>query len=358
MNLRPARLVALLFVGATAPLLLPTAAPGAPIDDKRAEAARLQDEIDEHGAKVAALGEQLNAAQIRVDEAEEKIADSQRRIDGAQARIGELTMLIADRAATIYRISGTSGPLESINVEDATESGSREKYTDAAAAGDEALVDQLSQAKEDLAQQKSDAERTREEAGNERDDLAGAKAEAATAAAEQQGLLDQVNGEIEQYVLEEQARRDAAARAAAAAAAPPRSSGSAGRSRGGGGPSGPPPLGHGGAGAAVGYAWAQVGKPYCYAGSGPDCYDCSGLTMMAWRAGGVSLPHYSGAQAGQGQAISIGQLAPGDLITTSSWSQHVGIWVGGGYVHATHTGDFIKFVAGSGSVRAAVRISG
>jgi len=36
------------------------------------------------------------------------------------------------------------------------------------------------------------------------------------------------------------------------------------------------------------YAYAQLGKPYCYAGVGPQCYDCSGLTMMAWAQAGVS----------------------------------------------------------------------
>jgi cell wall-associated NlpC family hydrolase len=53
--------------------------------------------------------------------------------------------------------------------------------------------------------------------------------------------------------------------------------------------------------------------------------------------------------------VPLDQLAPGDLITTSSWPAHIGIWVGGGYIHATHTGDVIKFVSGSGSVVDAVR---
>lgn len=50
------------------------------------------------------------------------------------------------------------------------------------------------------------------------------------------------------------------------------------------------------AGTAVAYAEAQLGKAYCYAGTGPSCFDCSGLTMMAWGAAGVGLPHFSGAQ--------------------------------------------------------------
>jgi cell wall-associated NlpC family hydrolase len=55
--------------------------------------------------------------------------------------------------------------------------------------------------------------------------------------------------------------------------------------------------------------------------------------------------------------VPLDQLQPGDLITTTDtgWSQHVGIWVGGGYVHATHTGDFVRFVAGAGTVADAVR---
>ena len=51
-----------------------------------------------------------------------------------------------------------------------------------------------------------------------------------------------------------------------------------------------------GALAAVAYARAQLGKPYVYAGVGPDAFDCSGLTMMAWAQGGVLMEHGSQAQ--------------------------------------------------------------
>ena len=45
----------------------------------------------------------------------------------------------------------------------------------------------------------------------------------------------------------------------------------------------------------------------------PGAWDCSGLTMGAWKAGGKSLPHYSVAQYEQSTPISAGQLQPGDL---------------------------------------------
>ncbi len=44
--------------------------------------------------------------------------------------------------------------------------------------------------------------------------------------------------------------------------------------------------------------------PYRWGAAGPDAWDCSGLTMGAWQAGGVSLPHYSVAQYDASTPIS------------------------------------------------------
>ena len=72
--------------------------------------------------------------------------------------------------------------------------------------------------------------------------------------------------------------------------------------------------GHGGASSAVAYAYAQLGKPYVWAAAGPDAFDCSGLTMMAWRQAGVYLGHYTGTQWNQTQRVAIADLRPGDLV--------------------------------------------
>jgi cell wall-associated NlpC family hydrolase len=102
----------------------------------------------------------------------------------------------------------------------------------------------------------------------------------------------------------------------------------------------------GGAAKAVAYAKAQVGKPYSYGGSGPDSFDCSGLTMMAWAQAGVSLPHSSSAQYGATRHISSSELQPGDLIFYYTPISHVAIYVGGGMqVAATHTGDYVRLQA-------------
>ena len=95
---------------------------------------------------------------------------------------------------------------------------------------------------------------------------------------------------------------------------------------------------------AVATALAQLGKPYVWGTAGPYSFDCSGLTMYAWAAAGVSLSHSSSVQSQQGTAVSISALQPGDLVFYYPGSlHHVAIYIGGGMVvHAPHTGDHVR----------------
>jgi peptidoglycan DL-endopeptidase CwlO len=93
----------------------------------------------------------------------------------------------------------------------------------------------------------------------------------------------------------------------------------------------------GSAGAAVNYALGQVGDAYVYGAAGPDAFDCSGLTMMAWAQAGVSLPHSSSAQMSSGPSISQSELQPGDLVFYYSPVSHVGMYIGNGQIaHAAN----------------------
>jgi cell wall-associated NlpC family hydrolase len=83
---------------------------------------------------------------------------------------------------------------------------------------------------------------------------------------------------------------------------------------------------------AVRFAMAQIGKPYVYGAAGPSAYDCSGLTMAAWGAAGVGLPHSASAQYGSGTHISPSQLQPGDLVFYYSPISHVGMYIGNGMI--------------------------
>ena len=85
-------------------------------------------------------------------------------------------------------------------------------------------------------------------------------------------------------------------------------------------------------GPVVAYAKSQVGKTYVWGAAGPDAFDCSGLTMMAWQQAGVSLPHNSTAQSLTGQRIAKSELQPGDLVFYYSPISHVGIYIGNGQI--------------------------
>jgi peptidoglycan DL-endopeptidase CwlO len=94
---------------------------------------------------------------------------------------------------------------------------------------------------------------------------------------------------------------------------------------------------------AVEVALAQVGDPYQWAATGPDSFDCSGLTMYAWAAAGVALPHSSSAQYGVGTRISRSEVRAGDLVFFYSPIHHVGIAISNSQmVSAPSTGDVVK----------------
>lgn len=83
---------------------------------------------------------------------------------------------------------------------------------------------------------------------------------------------------------------------------------------------------------ALKYALAQVGKAYVWGAAGPNAFDCSGLTMRAWGAAGIGLPHNSAAQAQMGTPVSQSQLRPGDLVFYYHPITHVGMYIGNGLI--------------------------
>lgn len=98
------------------------------------------------------------------------------------------------------------------------------------------------------------------------------------------------------------------------------------------------------------FARRHMGLPYCWGGTGPDCYDCSGFTSAAWRAAGVEIPRTSTDQAGGLPEVSMSDLQPGDVLWRPG---HVGVYVGDGEVIAsTKAGDVVRFQKLSGYKRA------
>ena len=330
------------------------------IDDKREQARRLQASIEANGEQISILTEDYNEARLKIDEATAGIVDAEARLDVAAAESRRLRGLLQGRAAELYMQAGAASPIPELDARTIGEAGSRSKYAAAAAARDESIVDDLAIARELLDGRKADLEKRKAEAEAEKDRLDESRDAVEEAQAEQEQLLAQVEGEIAELVRQEEIRRqkeaerlareemerrraeEEAARNAAAAAA-------GGGSTGGGSSSAPVtpppnvPAPNPSAQVAVDTAKAQLGKPYSWGAAGPGSFDCSGLTMYAWAAAGVGLPHSSRAQYAALPHVPMDAIAPGDLLFYGSPIHHVGIYVGGGqYVHAPQSGDVVK----------------
>jgi cell wall-associated NlpC family hydrolase len=332
-----------------------------PIDDMQAKAKALQDQIDQNGDKISALSEQYDGAQLQLKTAQQAVADAEVRIEATKAETSRLQKLVKQRAASVYRQAVSGSGFGQYDLSNQSRIEVRNKYADIASQRDDAVVGQLVVAKEQLTEQKAAAEQAQAAAQQQRDQIAQSKSAIEAANAQQQQLLSQVKGQLAQLIAQEQARRAAAAAAAARArfAASSAARSTAVRSASGSDAFAnvplPPPSGR--AAAAIAFARAQLGKPYVYAAAGPDSYDCSGLTMAAWGAAGVSLPHYSGAQYDMLPKVPLSAMQPGDLVFWGGGgSQHVGIYIGGGLmIHAPHTGDVVKIAPVYGSPVGAAR---
>jgi cell wall-associated NlpC family hydrolase len=344
MNRRAIRLVTTaLFLAAVGVVATPGVVVADPISDKQAEAQQLDAQISANAEKLSTLNEQMHSTQNELDQANEEIRIADELVAVAKAKTKELREEVARRAAEVYTQSGSTSGVEELDAQNAQDLSSKQKYSSLAAQRDKEIVTALARAKEEVTLRKADAEDAREVAQAKHGELAGQQSRLASGQAELEQLQSKVSGELATLVRQAEQEREARAAAAArtqyeqqlatAAQAAPSSGGGGG---GGGGSATPPPAASGNVAAVLAYAQAQLNKPYCYGGSGPSCFDCSGLTMMAWAQAGVGMSHGSYDQMASFPRISMSQLQPGDLVF---WDGHVGIyWGGGSVLHAPRSG--------------------
>jgi peptidoglycan DL-endopeptidase CwlO len=286
-----------------------------------ASSARLEDQLDRLNRESDQLVEQYNQSNEALKRIRRSLKGLRAQASGAEADVRKLRAVLGARASAAYVQGAGSAVAAVLGSDDPAAAIARVQVLELLAANDGDLMEQLGVAGKALGERQRDLVAAERSQAAEVDRLAAKKAEVERAADKTRALLARMRA----------ANRSSVPSRPSAPVAPPPSGGG-----GGGG-------GSGSAAAVVAYARAQVGKPYCYGGSGPGCFDCSGLTMMAWRQAGVSLPHSSSAQYNVGRRISASELQPGDLIFYYSPISHVSVYIGNGQrISATHTGDYVR----------------
>jgi peptidoglycan DL-endopeptidase CwlO len=358
--------LAALAVAAISAIPVPAGADA--VADKQAQANAIAGKIDQLNHSIERNAEAANQAKIELDGLNQQVQDAQGKVATAQAEHDKHEGELRDYAVNAY-VHGTDAvsQAQASTGSDPADQGQRQGYLTAASGNRQQLIDALRATEEDLNARIGQLNQSKSAAEAKAKDLRNQQAAAQSAVQQQQSLYQQAQGEIATLVQQAQQRaaaeqqaaaeaRAAAAQAQAQAQAQARAAPAAGRGAAApaprapaprsapAAPSGPPPSANGGAGAAVAEAQRQLGKPYAWGAAGPDAFDCSGLTAWAWRAGGVSLPHFSGAQYSSTTHISMSAIQPGDLIFYESPDQHVALYVGGGQIiHAPHAGSVVKY---------------
>jgi cell wall-associated NlpC family hydrolase len=333
-----------------------------------AQAKRIEDAINASNERIDVLDEQFDQTSVRIAQANAGISDAQNQIADAQRNVSQLRAVLQGRAAELYTQTGDQSPVPEFDATNVRDLATIQTYSDFAASHDTSALDALNAADVVLHQRETDLQHARDAAQSEAKVLNSQRSAIAAAQSQQQQLLSSVKGHLAQLVQQQAAENERAAEAAARAAMIRQANEAAARANAnpittvgtntasaptfGPSPS-PPPSAPGGASApapspqaqvAVDTARAQLGKPYVYAGSGPNVFDCSGLTMFAWAAAGVSLPHSAEMQYDSLPHVDINSLAPGDLVFYGSPIHHVGMFVGGGtMIEAPHTGADVRY---------------
>lgn len=315
-----------------------------PLEEKRAEAARIKAQVEKLDTDLEIAAEAYNEAKGAYDSVTTKVKENEARAAELSAQQQALQTNLATRVASMYR----QGPLAQLEVlltatsfeEFATTLDILRSLNDQ----DAAQVSELKATTAELERVHAELAAQQAEAKAQSDLMEARKTEAEKQLNERNRVLSGVNAEIAQILREQEAAERRRAEAAAAAARAAAAKAPARPSTDYGTPTTAPRS------EVVSIALSKLGSPYRWAASGPDSFDCSGFTMWVYRQVGVSLPHSSRAQINYGQRVSRENLAPGDLVFFGrSTIHHVGIYVGGGkYVHAPSTGDVVKVSSLSG----------
>ncbi len=319
----------------------------------RAEAAKVQRTIDRMNDQIETVVERYNANQEALEATRDHQRDTARRLDAARRQAAASQRVLDQRIRAIYMDGPVTRLGQLLEVRSVNDAVVMAHYQQSVADADLLAITHVEQSKRKLnsvatalAAQQRQQEAIQSELSSQRRDIQ-------RRLAKQRSYLDRLSGEVKQAVQAEQRRqeelrRQALARKLAAERAARLQAAREAEARRQAEQTGPTSA----AAKAVEFARAQLGKPYQWGATGPDSYDCSGLTMSAYASAGVSIPRTSRAQWTIGTHIgSVADLVPGDLVfyadgTSASTIHHVGLYVGDGLmIEAPFTGASVRIAS-------------
>lgn len=318
---------ALLAVG-TAAIAMVAAIPGSSYAEPARSIDEVRQQVDDLYAKAEKVTEQANELNAQMQTIDRRVRKLNTDIGRQQEQLETLRTSIGEFAAAEYRTGGVDTTVQLLVADDPKEFLAQMSTAQAFAGQQGDLLRQLQSEQKRLSEQRAarEAELTRY---REAKDAAAERKKAADAsAAKAKAVLDRLTAAERARLQAAEERERARSRTSRSDERIP-----------------PPPSGSGRGAIALNYARAQLGEPYVFGAEGPGSWDCSGLTMMAWRQAGVSLPHSSRQQYAVSAKVSRSQLQPGDLVLFYGDMHHVGLYAGNGMViHAPRPGKSVEYI--------------
>lgn len=310
-----------LLIGATTALsltVLPGTAGAVPGEATTPEQAMQR--VAEASHQLEVLTEELNEARVLLEQKQASASSAQQAAEDVQARLDALDSQIRQLARTAYTGEG----LTELDV--FLTSGSAEEFLsqlgtlEAIAGHTNDLVAEVAAAAEEVEEAREKADRAAAEAQRAVDEIAAEQKAFEARVADYESQYAALTAAQQEQVLQSEGGESSAVPTTVVA------------------PSAAVQT-------AVDTALAQVGDPYVWGAAGPNSFDCSGLTLYAYAAAGISLPHSSRVQATMGRPVSVSELQPGDLLFFYSPISHESMYIGDGMmVHASTSGTPVRVV--------------
>ncbi|WP_030061781.1 MULTISPECIES: NlpC/P60 family protein [Streptomyces] len=303
--------------------------------------ASVKEQVDQLNEQAEQAIERFNGFQAKQQKLQSDANQIQEKVVRGQDAMNELRTRLGSVAADQYRNNGIDPSVQLMLDSDPAGYLERAAVQNQVSETQAGLLKQAQDEQRKLDQDRTEATRTLAELDSVGKQLAEQKNDIQTKLATAQSMLNKLSAEDRAKINAQQSAEKAKAEAkqAAAAAAADRSSRSADRPD----LNAPVPAASGRAATIIAFAQAQLGKPYGWSRTGPDSFDCSGLTSMAYKAAGVRISRMSQDQWNDGPHVDRANLQPGDLVFFYDDLHHVGLYIGDGkMIHAPRTGKNIE----------------